>query len=64
MMDDLTNNELARELSDARERAQIFLTRSLTSVTKVSQDYNMDLHKAHAAKAGKLLAELIRRTGN
>ena len=62
-MDGLTMNELVREWRDAAERAKLFLTRSLTSVTPVSQQYNMELHNSHAAKAAKLMAEMIRRQG-
>jgi hypothetical protein len=61
-MDSLTNNELAREWSDAKQRADIFLRRAMTCVRHESRQYNMDLHAAHARKAAQLLAELIRRT--
>lgn len=62
-MDDLTNNELAREWSDAKERAEIFLTRAMKCTRHESRDYNMELHYSHARKAASLLAELIRRAG-
>lgn len=62
-MDDLTLTELTREWKDATERAQVFLTRALTCVRVNSRDYNMELHKHHAEKAAKLMAEIIRRRG-
>ena len=63
-MDDLTTNELAREWSDAKARADTFLARAMASHRPESRQYNMELHFGHARKAATMLAELIRRTEN